>query len=43
MKTQTPQQAQNLQSKATKTFHAMKVLREKKRKSLSVKGKKHII
>jgi len=39
VKAQTPRRTRNPQSKATKTFHAKKVLR-KKRKRLSVKGKK---
>ena len=41
MKGQTRRQTQNLQSKATKTFHAKKVLR-KERKRLSMKGRKYI-
>jgi len=41
MKAQTKRRTQNLQSKATKTFRAKKVLR-KERKRLSVKGRKYI-
>ena len=42
MKAQTPRRTRNPQSKATKTFHAKKVLR-KERKRLSVKGKKYLL
>ena len=40
MKAKTRRRTQNLQSKATKTFHVKKVLR-KEMKRLSVKGRKY--
>jgi len=42
MKAQTPCRTRNPQGKATKTFHAKKVLR-RERKRLSVKGKRILI
>ena len=43
MKTQTPQRARNPQSKATKTSHATKVLREKKEKPIGERQKAHLL
>ena len=43
MKTQTPRRARNPQNKATKTFHAMKVLRERKEKLIGERQKAHLL